>query len=80
VWDEIEYPEITAVQSMAVLDKIKHYDVFHENPLHMDDLRRYLSSAGSFVKKHAGKIGGALSALFPQHAAWIGLGARALSR
>jgi len=80
VWDEIEYPEITAVQSMAVLDKVKYYDVFHENPLHMDDLRRYLSTAGSFVKKHAGKIGGALSALFPQHAAWIGLGARALSR
>jgi len=44
---------------------------FFENPTHLEKISRFVANAGALVRRHAGRIGSALSMLFPQHAAWI---------
>jgi hypothetical protein len=41
---------------------------FYENPTHLQKLAELARGAGSFLRSHARKIGGALSALFPSFA------------
>jgi len=48
-----------------------------ENPLHWSDVARFVKSGVGFLRSHAGKIGAALSVLFPKFAAPINWVARA---
>jgi len=68
-WYEHEFPMASQVDTFAALDLLTKVDPFMENPLHMRDIYAALRSGGRLIRKHAAKIGGALSVLFPGQAA-----------
>jgi len=56
---------------MDALDLLRTSEFFYENPNHLAAIGRFVQGAGSFFRSHAGKIGAALSALFPQYSGLI---------
>lgn len=51
----------------AALDMVKMETQFFSNPTHLAQIGQFISGAGRMLKRHAGKLGGALSVLFPQY-------------
>jgi hypothetical protein len=78
-WYEVasanNFPDQVA-RGIAMVGRMKY---FFENPTHLQKLASMARGAGMLLRKHAGKIGGALSALFPAYSGVFGTLAGALS-
>jgi hypothetical protein len=78
-WYNAVVPSMDHSAMDAAYEIVKHETQFFENPDHLARIAAYLGGLGRSLRTHAGKIGGALSALFPQYAGAFGAVAAALS-
>lgn len=66
MWFDAEIPQESCLEVERARDILRRIPNFYENPSHLQNLANAARSAGGFLRKHSGKIGMALSALFPK--------------
>lgn len=66
MWFDAEIPIESSAETDRARDILRRIPNFYENPTHLQALANAARGAGTFLKKHSGKIGVALSALFPK--------------
>lgn len=72
---EQHLPSSSYSEFVGALEAVSTVSPYHENPLHWSDITKALRTGFGFVKKHAGTLGTALSAMFPQFSPAISAGA-----
>jgi hypothetical protein len=68
-WYPAAPPTMSTPMMESALSKVKLETQFFENPEHLAKIGAFLGGLGRSFRLHAGKIGGALSVLFPQYSA-----------
>lgn len=66
MWFDAEIPQESCLEVDRARDILRRIPNFYENSSHLAGLANAARNAGGFLRKHAGKIGGALSLLFPK--------------
>jgi hypothetical protein len=66
MWYESSIPMTGTAEAEAARDVLRRMPCFVENPSHLQAMAQALRGVGSFLRRHVGKIGGALSVLFPK--------------
>lgn len=66
MWFDAEIPQESCLEVDRARDILRKIPHFYENSSHLAALANAARNAGGFLRKHAGKIGLALSALFPK--------------
>lgn len=64
-WFETHLPTGSHYDTIDALELVERVPVFHDNPLHLSDVKAALAGGYNFIRKHSAKIGGALGAMFP---------------
>jgi len=77
---EHDFPDHYTETFLRVKDLCARDFPISENPLHWSEITRFVKSGVNFLRSHSGKIGAALSVLFPQFAAPIGAVAGAVQK
>jgi hypothetical protein len=78
-WYNAATPTLSREAMETAYDIVKQETQFFENPDHLARIAAFLGGMGRTLRTHVGKIGGALSVLFPQYSAAFGAVASALS-
>jgi len=68
-WYNARVSTMPSSEVFVALDLVKLETQFFCNPNHLAQIGQFISGAGRMVKRHAGKLGGALSVLFPGYSA-----------
>jgi len=68
MWFDADIPPVSTEDVNRARDFLRRVPYFFENPTHLQNIANAIRGTGQFLRKHIGKIGGALGFLFPQFA------------
>jgi len=74
-WYETRYAALDKQRTdraLSIISRVPLEQIIMENPLHLSDIAAFLRRGVGHLRANAGKIGGALSLLFPEYAPAIG--------
>jgi len=79
IWAGLEYSTISPAQADEVESLVVRHDCFTHNPVHLEDIRRFMGASLNYLRRHGQIVGRALSAAFPAYGPLIRAGADAFS-